>query len=118
MHSVIAHPFPIPFSIVLIQHVLKELIETKSDQKIEVSTHIRIYPGAKTRNTTAFYFKTKTNYHFVVVNEKTLQLEVKTVAAKDKENNTYTDYLSFGPEPLDKCPDTLDELKSIPVKRK
>lgn len=94
----------------------KEIIEGKTDKKIDISVHVQTNPGAKGVNNTAFYFKTKVNYHFIVVNNATEGLGVKTIAAKDVKTLTYLDYLSFDPEPLDKCPDTLEDLLSIPVK--
>lgn len=104
--------------------------ESKMDQKIKPIVNVRKYPGpTKSVNNTAFYFKTEKNYHFVTVNEKTLHLEVKSISVGNKTNNSYTQYLSFGPEELDHCPidvqkkthqegfDCVDASTPTPVKK-
>ena len=68
-----------------------------SGKKIKPIVNVRKFPGTRSRNNTAFYFKTEKNYHFVVVNEKTLHLEVHMVPVARKTKETYRQYLSFGP---------------------
>jgi hypothetical protein len=96
------------------QPVPNEMAEVKIDKKIDISVHIQRDPGATQRNSTAFYFKTATDYYFIVANEEAL--EVKTFAAKDVNERTYLNYLFFSPDPLDKCPGTEEELKRFPLK--
>lgn len=83
---------------------------TNNDRKIKPIVNVRQFPGdTGLSNNTAFYFKTEKNYHFVVVNEAALRLDVKTVPASKHNNSTYRDYLTFGPTPLNDCPVSCKE---------
>lgn len=91
----------------------------KTDQKIKPIVIVRTDPNPKKiMNDTAFYFKTEKNYHFVAVNEKTLRLEVKSVPVSQKTEDSYMEYLSFGPEPQDSCPRIPEEQVDAPLHMK